>query len=62
MAAGRGGSVVPKGVRGLAADSGMVRSYSGKGGLGGAVSFSDDPAALMTAGDAPNGVLLNEGN
>src|ERR1700691_5454641 len=66
MVAGSGiGGVLPKGVLGFVKDSATVRSYSAKGTAGGtragAVSFSDDPAALM-AGEvaAPNGVLLNE--
>ena len=46
---------------------GIVTSYSGNGGAGtvGAVSFSDDPAALKTisgaVGGTPKGVLLNDG-
>ena len=44
----------------------MVRSYSVNGGAGGtrfgAVSFSDEPAALITRLLAPNGVLLKDGN
>ena len=46
----------------------MLRSYWGKGVAGtvGAVSFSDDPAALMrmpgAVGGTPKGVLLNDGN
>ena len=63
IAAGRGGSEVPKGVRGLVADSATVRSYSWKPGATGADSFSDDPAALRIEGvPIGNGVLLNDGN
>jgi len=84
MFGGSGGSggVVSNGVRvfrvkgGLDGPGGMgpigtLRSYCGNGVAGtvGAVSFSDDPAALKTipggvgaVGGTPKGVLLNDGN
>src|SRR5271163_3413446 len=83
MFAGSGGSVgvVSKGVRVLSVKGGLngpagigpigtVKSYCGKGVAGtvGAVSFSDEPAALKTipggtgtVGGTANGVLLNDG-
>src|SRR6266496_339221 len=56
---GGSGGLVANGVLGLAAESGIVMSYSSKGGAGicAALNFSDEPAALMTGGAAPNGVL-----
>src|ERR1700733_11500894 len=66
MLAGRGGSVVPKGVLGLAAEVAVARSYWVKPGGGTAVSASEEPAALRigaaTVGGVGNGVLLNDGN
>src|ERR1022692_638696 len=80
MSAGSAGSggVVSNGVRVLSTKGGLTgpggmgpigtpRSYWGNGGAGtvGAVSFSDDPAALKTTpgavGGTPKGVLLNDG-